>query len=281
MDILLVGPGRAGMALAIAARRVGHTVTGVIARTPQAAAAAGEALDAPIVSKGADLPPSDLVMIAVRDDDIAAVADELAAGAAACTAAVHLSGLVEVAALRSLDDAGLAIGSFHPLQTLPTPEAGAAQLAGSWFGVTTDDVGLHAGLDDLAHSLGATTFDLPEEVKATYHAAAAAAANFPLVALTMAADLFTAAGVPFEAARPLVESVVANAFELGPRAALTGPVSRGDVQTVSGHLDAVAAASSDWLPTFAALVTELAKLSGRADAFDELLQSWRAPRDRA
>jgi predicted short-subunit dehydrogenase-like oxidoreductase (DUF2520 family) len=229
---------------------------------------------------GHPLPAADLVMIAVRDDAIAPVAEAIAAGAGACAAAVHLSGLAPVSVLGPLERRGLAAGSFHPLQSLPTPEAGAARLGGAWIAITTGDAELRETLHGLATSLGAEPFDLADEAKAVYHAGAAAAANFPLVSLAMAADLFAAAGVPWAAARPLVEAVVSNAFEMGPRPALTGPVARGDVATVSAQLDAVHRSSVEWLPTFVAFVQALAELVGRGEAFDDVIAAWR-PREEA
>ena len=91
----------------------------------------------------------------------------------------------------------------------------------------------------------------------------------------MARDLFGAAGVPFAAARPLVEAVVANAFELGPRPSLTGPVARGDVETVQDQLNAVAAEAPQWLGTFSTIVLFLARIAGRGQDFEDLIAEWR------
>jgi predicted short-subunit dehydrogenase-like oxidoreductase (DUF2520 family) len=189
---------------------------------------------------------------------------------------VHLSGLTPVSALAPLAASGCRTGSFHPLQTLPNPEVGAARLSGAWVAVTAEEP-LRTTLHGFARSLGAHPFDLADGAKALYHAGAAAAANFLLLALTMASDLLGAADVPFAAARPLVEAVVANAFELGPRPALTGPVARGDVGTVAAQLDAVAAAAPEWVAPFAASVLHLAGLAGRRDDFRDLLERWRPP----
>jgi predicted short-subunit dehydrogenase-like oxidoreductase (DUF2520 family) len=279
MDITIVGPGRAGMSLALAATAAGHRVVAVVARRRDAAEAAAAQLGSPALEIGDELPPSDLVVIAVRDDAIGPVAAALAGSVGRCRAAVHVSGLVPVAALAVLAGAELVTGSFHPLQTLPTPEAGASRLAGAWIGITADVPALHERLVALAHSLGAHPFTLADSAKATYHAGAAAAANFPLAALTMASDLFGRAGVPWEAARPLVDAVVSNAFELGPRAALTGPVARGDVITVAGQFDAVQRDAPEWLATYAAFVRELARLTGRGDAFEDLISGRRVRRD--
>ena len=99
---------------------------------------------------------------------------------------------------------------------------GAVRLHGCWIGITSPDGDLAATLAGIARSIGAQPFPLDDDAKAVYHAGAAAGANLPLASLAMASDLFAAAGVPFEAVRPLVEAVVANGFDLGPQEALTG-----------------------------------------------------------
>lgn len=270
MRIVIVGPGRAGLALAIAAARAGHRIVAVAGRDLDHASPAAAALGATALTLGDAIPSSDLVVIATGDDDIAAVASTMAASPGPITAAVHLSGLASVATLAPLADRGAATGSMHPLQTLPTPEAGADRLAGSWMAVTADEP-LAGTLRELARSLGTHPFPLADDAKPLYHAGAAAAANFPLASLTIAHDLFTAAGVPVEAARPLVEAAVANAFEMGPRSALTGPVVRGDAATVSAQLDAVAAATPEWLDGFSAQVALIARIAGRWDEFADVL----------
>lgn len=275
MRIIVVGPGRAGLSVATAARRTGHAIAAVVGRSRDHAAVPAAALDALALGPADDLPSADLLLVATRDDAIGALAAELVPRISGnVAAAAHLSGLKSVTELAPLAAAGCRTGSFHPLQTLPSPEAGAARLSGAWVAVTAEEP-LRATLYELARSLGAHPFDLADRNKALYHAGAAAAANFPLLALTMASDLFGIAGVPFAAARPLVEAVVANAFEMGPRPALTGPVARGDVGTVEAQLDAVAAAAPEWVAPFAANVLHLAGLAGRGDDFLDLLERWR------
>ncbi len=268
LQITIVGPGRAGMSLAIAADAAGHSIDAVVAHDRERARTPAGLVGARPLGADDALPGGDLLVIAVRDAAIAGVA-EAVVGGPRYAGAVHLSGFSSVAALEALEAAGVATGSFHPLQTLPTPEAGAGRIAGSWIAVTADEP-LRTTLHRLASSLEAQPFDLADDVRALYHAAAAAAANFPLAALTMAADLFDRAGVPFAAAAPLVRAVTANALELGPRAALTGPVARGDVATVLGQIEAVNAEAPEWVPGFLSFVRELARITGRADQFDGL-----------
>lgn len=271
MRIVVAGPGRAGGALALAADGASHDVVAVVGRTRELAASLAERVGAQPLEVGDELPPADLLIIAVRDDQIVDTAGRLIGSVGAVDHAVHVSGMRQVRDLAPLDQAGLGVGAFHPLQTLPEPDAGARRLPGAWVALTTDDIELHALLVLLAGSLGMHAFDLADEHRAVYHAAAAAAANFPVAALAMAEDLFAAAGVPFGAARPLSEAIVSNVFELGPRVALTGPVARGDHDTVRHQLEAVTAAAPEWRGTYLALVRALARISGRLDEYEEMV----------
>lgn len=233
MDIELHGTGRAAGALALAAVRSGHRITEIRGRSPEHVVAMADI----VATSGGR---ADLRVIAVADDAIADVAAALVADPPIPT--VHVSGSEPTEALAVLDTA--AIGSFHPLQTLPTAAAGAERLPGSWIAVTAPEP-FASDLDRFAESLGCRPFRLADEHKAAYHAAAAASANYPLVALGVAERLFAEAGVPFEAARPLVDAIVDNAFSMGPSVALTGPIARGDIGTVRRQLRAADAAGSD------------------------------------
>jgi predicted short-subunit dehydrogenase-like oxidoreductase (DUF2520 family) len=266
MKIVLVGPGRAGTGLGIAMQRAGHDVVAVAGRDPGRTAAVARRLDALSVAIGEPLPAADLVVIAVRDDAIAEVAASLADAVDETGGVVHLSGATSVASLDPITDRGIATGSFHPLQTLPSPEAGAERIDGAWVAITAVEP-LRSRLHDLATSIGARPFDLDDDRKALYHAAASAAANFPVAALGVAHDLFASAGVPFEAARPLVEAAVSNAFAHGPRAALTGPIARGDRDTVAAQLEAVTA-DGQWPDAFRALAAAVADYAGTAGELD-------------
>ncbi len=269
LRIVIVGPGRAGMSVGLAARRAGHEIVGVLGRSNVAARAA--TLGAPALDWDAPLPDCDLVVVAVRDDAIRPVAERLVPVAASSSAAVHLSGLTSVDALSALGFAGLDIGGFHPLQTMPNPQDGAAALAGAAVGITADSP-LEAKLEDLAISIGARPFKLEDGRRPLYHAAAACAANYVLTALALAEELFEAAGVPFGLARPLVSEVVANAFDVGPRDALTGPIARGDLGTVSAQIGAVAEVDPDLAADFKAFGRATARLAGADAAMHEMLR---------
>lgn len=269
MRIALVGPGSAGTALALAMQQAGHDIVAVVARHPERAGEAARGLGAVPLSPGDPIPAADVIIIAVRDGAIADVAETLAPFVADAGGVVHVSGATSVGALGPIADAGVPTGSFHPLQTLPSAEAGAQRLGGAWIAVTAPSP-LRETLYELAESIGGHPFDLNDEQKAAYHAAAAAAANFPIAALTVAHDLFAAAGVPFDAARPLVEAVVANAFEHGPASSLTGPVARGDTDTVAAQLAAVGEETPGWEAAYRSFVSATADVAGTAAQFEEI-----------
>jgi predicted short-subunit dehydrogenase-like oxidoreductase (DUF2520 family) len=238
MRLLIAGVGKAGGALAIAAAAAGHEIAGLYGRSPHR----DPDLPAPITgydSVTAPLPAADLLMLACRDHAIAEVAARLAPLSAMVTAAVHLSGFVSIEELRPLRERGLLTGSFHPLQSLPDAVTGAAALAGAWVGITAA-ARLAELLGDLAISLGMIPFPLADRDKPAYHAGAAAASNYVVASLDLAASLFESAGVPFDSLQPLTLAVVKNAFASSPARALTGPIARGDWDTVAGHLTAAA-----------------------------------------
>jgi predicted short-subunit dehydrogenase-like oxidoreductase (DUF2520 family) len=263
MNIALYGTGRAAGALGIALTNAGHTIVGVHGRTQERTAATSALFD---VTPG----PVELRIIAVSDDAIEDVAYALADSADGVPA-VHVSGAVSVAALDLIAETGSQVGSFHPLQTMPDPVTGADQLRGAWIGITADQP-LHGTLCELAESMGCHPFSLSDGSKPLYHAAAAASANFVLAALTVSENLFDAAGVPFDAAKPLVDAIIENAFALGPRTALTGPIARGDIGTVARQLDAVRMGTPELYDQFVALARITAATAGTSDRFEGLLR---------
>jgi predicted short-subunit dehydrogenase-like oxidoreductase (DUF2520 family) len=183
------------------------------------------------------LPECDLLLIAVRDDAIPEVADRLAPLAESVPVAAHMSGFTPVSALGPLADVAVEIGGFHPLQTLPDPERGAAALNGAFVGLGGGPEATPV-LIGLAESLGMTPFPLADESRPAYHAAASAASNFVITALATAGDLMMEARIDPIVTRPLVEQAVANLYELTSESPLTGPIARGDVNTVTGQLKA-------------------------------------------
>jgi len=267
--IIIVGPGRAGGAIAAAAQAGGLQIVGVFARRPDDHAVANH-LSHRVKAIGSALPEADLMIVAVRDDALGLVAEQLAAVSEGLPSAVHLSGLAPTTVLDPLARVGVDVGSFHPLQTLPDWQTGARSLAGSHVAVTAGER-LSSELAKLAESFGATVFHIPDRAKPLYHAAAAASANYVIAALALGQELFEAAGVDPAVARPLVKAVVANAFELGALASLTGPIARGEVGTVAAQVEAVTAGAPACVDGFKAMGRVTAELAGRSELMREAL----------
>lgn len=262
MRLIVVGPGRAGMSLALAAHAAEIEVVGLLGRGDVRDLAAQ--VDAAALTWGQPLPESDLVTLAVRDDAIAEVAASMAPSGD--VPIVHMSGVAPLDILP-----GSRRGSFHPLQTLPDPIIGSRRLAGASVAIAGSDSIVLERLQQLAGLLGMRPFLVDEAMRPLYHAAAAAASNFVVTALAMAHRMFGAAGVDPAHAQPLTEAVVANVYELGPEAALTGPIARGDVGTVEAHLASISVHAPELLDGFRAMISETARLAGTSQLFQEIV----------
>ncbi len=254
-SLALIGPGRAGLSVATALCSLGWRVRGVAGRDPLApsvraaasrfGAVAGSAGDV-VGGLGGGV---ELVIVACPDGAIGAIAAEIAPVVDARTLVIHLAGSVGVHALSALS---CRTGALHPLQTMPTAELGVARLAGSWCAIAGDPE-----VEQLALDLGMHPFPIADADRGAYHAAACIASNH-LVALLAQVEACTS--VPLDAFLPLVRATVDNVVELRPAAALTGPVARGDMETVRRHLDAIPDGERD---AYRALARRAAVLAGR------------------
>jgi predicted short-subunit dehydrogenase-like oxidoreductase (DUF2520 family) len=147
---------------------------------------------------------------------------------------------------------------LHPLVALPSPERGAEALQGAWWGVAGDPL-VRALVDDL----GGRAVPVADADRARYHAAACIAANHVVALLGQVARVGAGVGVPLEAYWALVRGAVDDVAALGPAAALTGPVARGDRATIERHR---AALDPDELPAYDALVALAERLARGEDA---------------
>jgi predicted short-subunit dehydrogenase-like oxidoreductase (DUF2520 family) len=265
----LVGPGRAGTAIALALLARGWRCVGVAGResgAPAVLATAGRLGAAPRevadVGHGADL-----VVIATPDAAIADAAAALASSLPAGALVLHLSGACTLAELDKLrvERPDVELGSLHPLQSFPMADVGVARLPGSWCAVDGPP-----DVERIAVSLGLRPFRIDESKRVAYHATATVASNHLVALMGQVARLAAAAGVPPAALLPLVRSTLENVDAFGPAGALTGPIVRGDVDTVARHLDALPA---DERPAYRALAEQALRLTGRDDtALRDLVQ---------
>ena len=187
---------------------------------------AGETIAARLRERGiAVRDDAELRLLCVPDRAIAQVAQTIEPG----PWVAHVSGGTPLGALAP----HTLRFSVHPLQTL-TLARGPEQLDGAWGAVTADTADGHARALWLAETLGLQPFTLADDRRALYHAGAAIAANFLVTLYRAAAQLLEQADAPPAALVPLMERTIANGFEL------TGPIARGDWETVDRHLAALA-----------------------------------------
>lgn len=234
--LAVLGAGRAGGALARAARAGGLEVT-LVGRDGDLAGVLG------------DRPREAAVLLCVPDAEIGAAA---AVAAAARPGFVgHTSGATPLTALAAAGAAGAATFSLHPLQSIPTPDT---EISGSPCAVAGSDAVALEVACSLATACGMIPFEVPEAARAAYHAAAAIASNFLVALEESAADALEAAGVADARAvlTPLVLRTAANWSERGADA-LTGPIARGDERTVERHLDALRETAPELVPLYEAL----------------------------
>ena len=167
---------------------------------------------------------AELVLICVPDPAIAEVAAAVEPG----PWVAHVSGAAPLAAL---DPHERRFG-LHPLQTF-TRSRGAEQLDGAWAAITAETPGARERGFELARTLGLEPFELDDGARVLYHAGAAVASSYLVTIHQAAADLVAAAGAPPEALVPLMRRTIENGFEL------TGPIARGDWETVERHREAI------------------------------------------
>jgi predicted short-subunit dehydrogenase-like oxidoreductase (DUF2520 family) len=180
-------------------------------------------------------PAGELVLLCVPDEAIAEVARGLRVG----PWVGHVSGATPLAAL----DPHTRRFSVHPLQTF-TRARGPEQLDGAWAAVTAATDEARAVATWLAETLGLRPFPLGDDARPLYHAGAAIASNYLVTLHAVASDLFRAAGAPPEALVPLMRRTIDNGFEL------TGPIERGDWETVEAHRRAIRAARPELEPLY-------------------------------
>ncbi|MGI9577351.1 MAG: DUF2520 domain-containing protein [Microthrixaceae bacterium] len=230
----VAGSGRAGGSFARALADAGWEVE-VVSRAAVDDAAYPEA--------------ADLVLLCVPDSSVAEVASRIAPTAGRVVA--HCSGALGLAALAPAPRRA----TVHPLASLPDAETGARRLSGGWFAVSGDAIAT-----EMVGALGGRFVEVDDNRRAEYHAAAAIASNHLVGLIGQVERVALEAGVPLDAYRRLATDSLNGAFETSPSEALTGPVARGDWETVEAHLGALGA---DEREAYLAMAKQAALLAGR------------------
>lgn len=238
--VFIVGPGHVGRGLFRAFRASGVEVVGLHGKRPSGVATSSGNIPA-------DAARANVVVLCVRDpqldDAVAEVSVAAADGRIARGSVIlHTSAIAEPAGLSALSEAGFPGGTFHPLVPFSDPDVSAELLRKSWIGIDGENAAKNASRR-LAGHLGARTLEIPPGKKPAYHAAAVISSNFPVVLASVAGHLLHDLGIPDASAYQAVESLMSGALsnmkQTLPDDALTGPIVRGDAETVGKHLRAL------------------------------------------
>jgi predicted short-subunit dehydrogenase-like oxidoreductase (DUF2520 family) len=256
LDVGIVGAGRVGTALAVALSRAGHRITGASAVSRESRDRVERFLSGtPVRQPEEVVAAADLVLLTVPDDALGSLVRGLAATAVPVGGRMlaHTSGRHGLAVLQPATDLGALPLALHPVMTFTGRADDADRLAGICFGVTVPEV-LRPAAEVLVMEMGGEPVIIAEENRDLYHAALAGAANHLVTQVVQAEDLLRLAGVgqPARMLGPLLSAALDNALRLGD-AALTGPVARGDAETVAGHVAALRASAPEALPAYLAL----------------------------
>jgi len=256
LDVGIVGAGRVGTALAVALHRAGHRIAGASAVSRESRERVERFLPGTPVRQPEDVvTAADLVLLTVPDDVLGPLVRGLAATGVPVGGRMlaHTSGRHGLAVLQPATDLGALPLALHPVMTFTGRADDADRLTGICFGVTAPEV-LRPAAEVLVMEMGGEPVAIAEADRDLYHAALAGAANHLVTQVVQAEDLLRLAGVgqPARMLGPLLSAALDNALRLGD-AALTGPVARGDAETVAGHVQALRAYAPEALPAYLAL----------------------------
>lgn len=271
--IAVIGAGSVGTGVAVLLQRQGYQVVGVASRTPESAARAAERLRCPVGSPAEVARPAEVVFITTSDTAIGEVAKELARHRAVGRehTVVHMSGSLTTDVLQPVADLGAKVVSIHPLQSCASAERAITNLPGSVFSIQGDRE-TYPVAEQIVKDLGGEAFHIDREAKVLYHAAAAVASNYLVALLDLSQKLMQATGMPerlfLPALLPLVKGTLANVEEIGIPKALTGPISRGDVITISDHLHSMGEACPQLIPLYVALGRHTIEVALRKGTLD-------------
>lgn len=285
LKVGVISAGRVGTALGVALERAEHVVVACSAISEEARQRAQRRLPDSLILPAPDVAAdAELLLLAVPDTELAGIVSGLAATGAvrAGTIVVHTSGATGISVLAPLTEQGCLPLAIHPAMTFTGSDEDIDRLSESCFGITAaDEIGF-AIAEALTLEIGAEPFRVEESARTLYHAALCHGGNHVVTVIDDALAALRAAlpgrlgstvaddpdGIAERVLGPLVRAALANTLRDG-RAALTGPVARGDSATLARHLRALSAVNPDLAEAYR---TNALRTAHRAGAADDVLE---------
>ena len=224
---------------------------------------------------------SDIIFITTNDDNIKSVCEEVAnnEGFKNVSLVGHMSGAHSSVILERAKNQNCSIFSLHPLQSFASVDKAVIDLQNTVFSIEGDEDRV-SEITKLLDTCGNNYFVLDAKDKTLYHIAACIVSNYTVTLMNFGLDVFEAIGIDkeegFRALLPLINGSLENIKRFGTASALTGPIARGDIETISKHIEEIKMRIPDMLENYCMLggkTTELAskmKLEGREDIVEEL-----------
>ncbi len=242
-SIGIIGAGKVGFTLAILLNELGYDLSFVVTKSKEKQKYFNEKTKTNLyyeINKG--LPRTDVVLITTPDDVVKNIAEEIVNKNCnfSKTVFAHTSGVSNSDELNVLKKSGAYIGSIHPLKSFTGENVTSNFLEGTYFAIEGDEESSEI-LKALALSLKGIPFFIKSENKNLYHTSACAACNYLTALAHFSVNLLNKCGVENSEAlsllKPLMTGTLENIFKYGPNKALTGPIERGDVETLKIHLE--------------------------------------------
>ncbi len=240
--VIIIGAGAVGRALALALREGKYPLSLVLSKGGKSAKNLGQRVHAPHgkLSSAKRFGIEGIILIAVPDDEIKNVVHLLSRRHEDFSRSIifHTSGVLSSRILSPLKQKGAAVGSFHPLQTFPKSGIASGRLKNIWIGIEGDKKAVGTATR-IAHDFAARPFVLSPQQKVLYHVAAVFSSNYVVTLLSVVEELGKRIRLPrrkvMSIFEPLLLQSLMNVKKYSAVSALTGPIARGDVQTVTMH----------------------------------------------
>ncbi len=241
-SIGLIGPGRLGGAFLRALSQAGQAISLVAGRNQESLKKLQQEFpDARFTTVFQDWPPVDILLVTVPDDAIEDVTAQLAVSPLNLQSVVvaHTSGAKSSEVLAPLREKGALVASIHPAQSFAGTADDSEKFRGCTFAIEGDPEAT-AVLTNIAASLGGIPFQIPTQAKPLYHLACVMVSNYSTALMDSGLAILEQIGIARPEGKmillPLLQTTARNLNEANPEEILTGPIARGDVQTVEEHL---------------------------------------------
>jgi len=248
-----IGAGTVGTALAVRLSSKGYQVIAVSSRSQTSARKLAQAVSGchAFNNNQGVADTAELIFVTTPDDTIVSVVSEIQWHRG--QSVVHCSGALSTDILESAKKPGAQVGAFHPLQTFAGVKQAIENIPGSTFAVEAEEP-LLSTLKDIATALDGHWIELKANDKVAYHAAAVIACNYLVTLVKLATDLWQSFNIPqsqaTQALLPLIRGTIHNIDTVGIPQCLTGPIARGDIETIKKHLDALQKVAPALLSTY-------------------------------